>query len=281
MLVMFAAENAVRHRALPHMPHAGLIATIRASAAVGLGGSRSPATSGRKLRKSLARRAAAYYRPSGLWAYFFASFKLTYDPFYAVLLAEGLIPAGVRILDLGCAQGLLAAWLRAARQSFAEGIWDDASPVPPFVEAYRGVDRNGSEIRRAQLALRGHADFATGDITAEPVAGATLVVLLDVLHYLGFEQQVELLRRIRAALPAQGVLLLRVGDSDGSLRARISLWVDYVVIRLRGGGGALSRRRIAEWIALLNDSGFDVREIARQRSPGYVNCVLRALPGAA
>ena len=52
-----------------------------------------------------------------------------------------------------------------------------------------------------------------------------------------------------------------------------------VVVRLRGGGNvALSRRHIAEWISLLNDVGFDVHEVARQRSPGYINCLLHALP---
>jgi uncharacterized membrane protein len=39
VIAMFAAENLVRYRALPHMRHAGLIATLRASAAVGLGSS--------------------------------------------------------------------------------------------------------------------------------------------------------------------------------------------------------------------------------------------------
>jgi SAM-dependent methyltransferase len=279
IVAMFMVENAIRYRALPGMQHAGLIATLEASAAVGVAGIRAPVMNARELRRRVARRAAGCYRRSGPWAYFFATCKLRYDPFYAVLLTEGLIPCGMRILDLGCAQGLLASWLLAARQTFAEGTWDSHCPAPACMENYRGVDRNESEIRRARQALGAHGEFVAGDIAAEPISGATLVVLLDVLHYLDFASQVGLLRRIRAALPAQGVLLLRVGDSDGSLPARISQWVDRCVSRLRGASNAtLSRRRLAEWISLLNDVGFNVHEVARQRSPGYVNCVLRALP---
>jgi len=233
----------------------------------------------KQLRNSLAWRAAGYYRRSGISAYCFAYCKLKYDPFYEVLLAKGLIPRGMRIVDLGCAQGLLAAWLLAADESHAAGIWSDECPPPASFEGYRGVDLNAREIRRAQLALGRQGDFTAGNMAEAPLDGASLVVMLDVLHYLDFATQVELLRRIRAALPAQGLLLLRVGDSDGSQTARLSLWVDRAVVRLRGGGkAALSRRPIAEWIALLTEVGFTVQEIARQSSPAYINCLLRAAP---
>ena len=280
IVVMFAAENRVRYRALPQMQHAGLIVTIRASAAVGVGGTGARLMNARELHHRVARHAASLYRRSGYWAYYFALGKLKYDPFYSVLLAEPLIPAGMRILDLGCAQGLLAAWLLAARQSYAAGVWSSACPAPVAIEEYRGVDLSAAEIRRARLALGEHAEFSVGDAALASLSGATLVVLLDVLHYFDFAAQVELLRRIRAALPAQGLLLLRVGDSDGSGRARASLWLDLVVVRLRGRRhAALSRRPIAEWISLLNEIGFEVQQVARQRSLG--NCLLRAFPKSA
>ena len=79
------------------------------------------------MHKGLARRAANHYRGSGLTAYYFARSKLRHDPFYPLLLVDGLVPAGARILDLGCAQGLLAAWLFAAQQCYCEGTWDSAS----------------------------------------------------------------------------------------------------------------------------------------------------------
>jgi uncharacterized membrane protein len=39
--LMFGVENRLRYRALPNMPHSGLIATLKASAAVGLGGAKA------------------------------------------------------------------------------------------------------------------------------------------------------------------------------------------------------------------------------------------------
>jgi uncharacterized membrane protein/SAM-dependent methyltransferase len=278
IIAMFAAEHLVRYRALPDMAHSGLIQTLRASAAVGFGSARASPLSAEQLLNNLARSAAGCYRPSGLWAYFFARCKLKFDPFYSVLLAEGLIPPGMRILDLGCAQGLIAAWLMAAQRMHAAGVWDRASPQPVAISGYRGVDRNAAEIRRAQLALGARAEFAVGDFAQAPLSDATLVLLIDVLHYLDFDTQVALLRRIRSTLPAHGLVLLRVGDSDGSARARVSVWVDWLVVRLRGGQSALSRRPIAAWITLLNEVGYTVQEVARQSALGYINCLLCARP---
>jgi len=68
---------------------------------------------------------------SGLFAYFFARGKLRADPVYRSLLEHGLLSGRSRILDLGCGQGLLAAWLRAAMRLHDRGAWPDALPLPP------------------------------------------------------------------------------------------------------------------------------------------------------
>jgi SAM-dependent methyltransferase len=231
------------------------------------------------LRDRVLRRAAQAYRDSGRSAYYFARMKLRYDAFYSLMLVESLVPAGARILDLGCAQGLLAAWHSAARQCYLEGIWDGACPPPEIIESYRGVDRNEAEIRRARQAVGKSAEFVVGDILVEPLSGANLVVLLDVLHYLDYEAQLKLLRLVRAALPLQGCLLLRVGDFAGGMRAQISGWVDRWVLHMRSGSkGELYRRPLTEWMRVLRDLGFTVREVARQRSLGYSNSLLRATP---
>jgi len=232
-----------------------------------------------ELRDRLVSRAASTYRASGRSAYYFARFKLRHDPLYSLLLVDRLIPAGARILDLGCAQGLLAAWLAAAQQCYFEGAWDNACPAPEVEESYRGVDRNRSEIRRAQQALGNFADFVVGDIASEPLTGATLVVLVDVLHYLDYQAQMTLLRQIRAALPLHGFLLVRVGDCAGGMRARTSGWIDSLVLHLRGyGRGELYRRALPEWLLLLDEVGFSIQVVALQTSLGYANSLLRARP---
>lgn len=231
------------------------------------------------LRAKLARRAARAYRDSGLFAYCFARFKLRYDPFYSVMLAEKLIPPGARILDLGCAQGLLAAWLCAAHESYSEGVWDSDLPSPELMASYRGVDRNALEISRARRALNGRAEFVVGDIALEQLSGATVVVLLDVLHYLEYPEQLQLLRIIRAGVPAGGFALLRLGDSASGLRARLSGWIDRLVLHLRGYRRArLHRRPLTEWLLLFRELGFSVQQIARQHSLGAANVMLRAFP---
>ncbi len=231
------------------------------------------------LHDRLVNRAANLYRAGGRSGYYFARFKLRQDPFYSLLLVEGLVPAGARIVDLGCGQGLLAAWLSAARQCYLGGSWDDAWPRPQSIESYRGTDRNESEIRRARAALGSSAEFFVGDVLGAQLSGATLIVLLDVLHYLDYAAQLQLLRLIRAALPMDGSLLLRVGDSAGGGRARVSGWVDTLVLRVRGyGNTGLHRRPLTEWLLLLGQAGFTVQEVARQRSLGYANSLLRASP---
>ncbi len=117
-----------------------------------------------------------------------------------------------------------------------------------------------------------------GDITLEQVSNATLIVVLDVLHYLEYGAQEKLLRLIRSALPGGGTLLLRVGDSADGMRARLSGWIDQVVMRMRGAHGRLYRRPLTEWLVLLEEIGFTVQQIAHQRSAGYANALLRAFP---
>lgn len=231
------------------------------------------------LRDRVVQRAASKYRASGRSAYYFARFKLRYDPFYTLLLLEGLVPAGARIVDLGCGQGLLGAWLSAAQQCYVEGNWDSACAAPELVKSYRGIDRNEAEIRRARQALGNGADFIVGDIAVQELSAASMIVLLDVLHYLDYAAQLKVLRLIRAALPAEGVLLVRVGDRASGVRASISGWVDRLVLRLRRGGiGELYRRPLTEWLLLLAQVGFTVQEVAHQRSLGYANSLLRAVP---
>lgn len=73
------------------------------------------------LRQRLVDLSSQRYRSAGRFAYYFARGKLGGDPMFLGLLKRGLIPDQARILDLGCGQGLLAAWLLATRQSYAAG----------------------------------------------------------------------------------------------------------------------------------------------------------------
>ena len=67
---------------------------------------------------------------------------------------------------------------------------------------------------RARRASR----ICRGDIRDSEYGTADAVVLLDVLHYMEYRAQEQVLARVRAALAVGGVLLLRVGDAAGGIR---------------------------------------------------------------
>jgi len=98
-----------------------------------------------------------------------------------------------------------------------------------------------------------------------------------VLHYIDFEAQRDVLRRVRDSLAAGGVLLLRVGDASGSMRFRVTVAVDRIVMRLRGHRLArLYCRPRAEWIRELEALGFAVDAIPMSAGTPFANVLLRA-----
>jgi 2-polyprenyl-3-methyl-5-hydroxy-6-metoxy-1,4-benzoquinol methylase len=70
---------------------------------------------------SLLDEASQPFRAAGRFAYHFARGKLGGDPIFRELLRRGLLPAQGSILDLGCGQGSLFAWLLAARRLYEQG----------------------------------------------------------------------------------------------------------------------------------------------------------------
>lgn len=218
----------------------------------------------------------------GLFAYFFARGKLGTDPIYWALLERGLLAGRTRILDLGCGQALLTAWLRAAGQVEDRGAWPASLPPPPRPDSIRGIELKPSEVTRARRAFGPAVEIEPGDIRACAFGTADAVVVFDVLHYLSPAEQRDVLNRIRNALPANGLLLLRVGDAGRGLRHRYSLLVDRIVMALRGHAWMkLHCRSIAEWRSLLLESGFESTAVPMSEGTPFCNVLLvaRALPG--
>ena len=233
------------------------------------------------LKRRLVAEAAGRFRPAGRFAHHFARGKLGADPIFPALLEPNLIPGGTRLLDLGCGQGLVAAWLEAANGIHAAGDWPAALPPPPSLARYHGIERMPAEVRRARLALGPGIDIAEGDLVALPWPAADLILLLDVLHYLPPDRQLAVLRRARQHLPADGRLLLRVGDAGATLRHGWSQAVDRVVSRLRGyGDGSLHGRGLDEWAALLTRCDFEFERFAMGGGTGLPNWLFVAQPGS-
>ena len=228
--------------------------------------------------------ASAYYRGAGRFAWHWARGKLGRDPAFAAILARGLLSGRSRILDLGCGQALLAAWLLAARACHASDdarAWPHGWPEPPWLREYTGVEINPREVARARraFALDPGADmqFVHGDIRDVDYGSADAVVILDVLHYLDYTAQERVLHRVRAALGQNGVLLLRVGDAAGGTRFALSKAMDQTVALVRRRRWVrLECRPLRVWEQLLAACGFRAHALPMSEGTPFVNFLLRA-----
>jgi 2-polyprenyl-3-methyl-5-hydroxy-6-metoxy-1,4-benzoquinol methylase len=236
----------------------------------------------KELQLSLVDVASEPYRAADSFAWYFARGKLRADPIFICLLERGLIPSNARLLDLGCGQGLLASWLLAARAHAEHGDWPKGWPQPPVLASIRGIELLPRNIERACRALGNRASFNHGSICDTDFGEADVIVMLDVLHYIDYESQARVLRRIHKALPPAGSLILRVGDAAGGLQFRISYVVDRLVWLLRGlRNHRLYCRSLADWQHLLQASGFSVETVSIAQGTNSANVLLVAKPVSA
>jgi cyclopropane fatty-acyl-phospholipid synthase-like methyltransferase len=217
------------------------------------------------------------YSSAGRFAYRFARGKLRGDPAYRGILERGLLAERTRILDLGCGQGLLSAWLQAAQCLYDAGVWTPGWPAPPRPQSIAGLELMESDVQRAHRALGSTCGISQGDIRVAPFGKVDAVVVLDVLHYMDGPAQRDVLKRVRAALPQGGLLLLRIGDAAGGLRFRYSQWVDKLVMLLRGHAWVKTHcRSMAQWQDLLRQCGFEVQAMPMSQGTPFANVLLRA-----
>jgi 2-polyprenyl-3-methyl-5-hydroxy-6-metoxy-1,4-benzoquinol methylase len=220
------------------------------------------------------------YQPAGKFATHFARGKLTGDPVFREILARGLIAPNTHVLDIGCGQGLLSAWLLAAERLALDPAWPAGWKAAPHGVTVRGIELMPADVVRAEKALAAQHDrfkFEAGDMCKTPFEKAQAVVILDVLHYVPYEAQEDVLQRVLEALSPQGLLILRVGDAAGGLGFKVSNWVDHVVTLARGH--SLSRlycKPLADWISQLERMGFRVEAKPMSQGTPFANVLLLA-----
>ena len=165
------------------------------------------------------KRIASRYPTRLLRSY--ARVKIATDPAYNAvfdLLRDGSEP----LLDIGCGVGLMAFYLRERGMRM------------PIV----GIDHDRRKIEIARRVANGDqsVSFDVGD-ARHPVQFRGNVVLLDVLHYFNDADQSIILRNAAAA---GGMIIIRDGIRDGSLRYRLT----YAQETLARVGGWLKAERL-------------------------------------
>lgn len=206
---------------------------------------------------ALVTAAGKRYRPAGRGPYFFSRGKLGRDPVFKAILTQGLIPDQARLADLGCGQGVLLTLLAVAQDPALRALWPAGLPPLPTLLAARGVDLRDDAIAAARVALGPTVPVAVQDIREAPLADCNVIVILDVLHYIDYAAQRELLARVFAALPPGGRFILRAGDGAGGAVFKFTLLTDWLVTLIRGNvQRRFWARRGDEWLQLVHDVGF-------------------------
>jgi orsellinic acid C2-O-methyltransferase len=166
------------------------------------------------------------------------------------------------LADVGGGNGTLLAAFLAAHPGLRgilfdspEGVGDAAAVLGP-------------------LAAR--CDVVTGDFF-EAVPSADAYVVKSVIHDWDDRRSVEILARVRAAMPAHGVLFLveqaLADDPDALAGQRMTLMSDLNMLVCTGG----RERTEAEYAALLDAAGLRLTAVTAVPPPtGY--SVLRAVP---
>jgi len=230
----------------------------------------------------LLRTACQPYRTAGRFAWHFARSKLKHDPVFVGILAYGLLSSGknaIRVLDIGCGQGLLASWLIAAQAQYAEGKWwPEKWPSPPAIAHIHGIELMSRDVERAQTALQFHSlriSFETADMCTAHFPVSDAAVILDVLHYVDFSAQYQVLRKVHDCLVENGILLLRVGDAEGGWPFVFSNWIDKFVTTLRGHRRLPTFcRKLNDWQRMLVEIGFTVNVIPMHQGTPFANMLL-------
>lgn len=169
-------------------------------------------------------------------------------------LFDSMIPRRARIVDVGCGYGALAYML---------------SLLSPHRKVL-GIDYDCEKI---ELALRNFSrtemiDFVADNALDAKLPEADVFILNDVLHYLDYESQDELLERCLARVSAGGMVIVRDGDSAKAAGHKVTGVTEKWSTRILGfnkTSGRLCFTSGERIRSLAERCGFSVAERANDR----------------
>lgn len=232
------------------------------------------------LKRKLLDISTEPYRRTGGFNYHWARGKLGKDPIFPALIQHAILPDGARILDLGCGRGLLASWMLGAERLVEQGAWCDGV-TPPRGLRFQGIElivREAESGNRALQPLYGdRVQLCGGDMRKAAIEAIDVVVILDALHYISYDEQDSLLDRIGTALGPEGLLVTRVGDASAGARFHFSQWVDRCTTLVQGHRlPRLWCRTLAQWTQALEQRGFRVEAIPMSAGTPFANVLMVA-----
>jgi 2-polyprenyl-3-methyl-5-hydroxy-6-metoxy-1,4-benzoquinol methylase len=188
------------------------------------------------------RAALACYRDESAFVRLFTLARYLLAPLGRVA-AE--VPKSGRILDLGCGHGLFTNLLALD------------SPARDLL----GVDPSPSKIavaRRSSASLP-NVRYLEGRVQDVSEAGFRAITVLDVLYLLPDDDKLALLRRCRALLAPDGLLLLKTNDTRPRWQYAVVRLEEQLMVRVLGLtlGGQLHFRGVPQYTALLRAAGFE------------------------
>ncbi|MSP55244.1 MAG: methyltransferase domain-containing protein [Myxococcales bacterium] len=172
-------------------------------------------------------RVKEQYRALGRRRAGWAFGKTTFDPVFWALHER--MPMEGRWLDVGCGEGLLAAYLDAAGHTLDT----------------RGFDPDIARVAQAQAQQRGV--FEVADVrTADLGTGYDVITCIDVLHYLTAAEQKEVVDRLVNALRPGGLLIVRDPDASRGVRGALTVGAERALV---AGGRHQGEGVVAQGIA--------------------------------
>ncbi len=234
--------------------------------------------------EALIDTASRRYLDCGMFAWEFVRGKLRHDPLYFGVMERGLVShvgkdgqdpeveePGV-VLDLGCGRGILFSLILAVLEIGARPPGWPATPGGLRLIGFEGRTKIAAQARKA---LKDEALISTADLATASLPRCRVALLLDVLHYLPFEAQEDLLDRVAGALEPGGVLLLRDADAQGGGR----FWATRAQERLAAFARGDFRQRFAYrsaegWRRLLEAQGLTTETAPLHEGTPYANVLV-------
>jgi len=177
----------------------------------------------------------------------FVRWKLRLDRIFGLLaglLAAEDLGSGT-VVDLGCGYGM----------ALGLAAFDDSC------RRLVGCDLDAHRIGVARQALSTlHAELSVADVLGLDLPPAGLILILDVLQYLGADEQLNLLKRCCAALTPNGILVFRVHDRERGPWTTITMAFDRLVFACSRVGVRPVTLLAAQYESVLESAGMRVEE---------------------